>query len=118
MGEEGGEATGEEGGEATGEEGGEAPAEEGGATEEGGEVATEGGEETALLWSELESALQADCAPCHFGGSQDLFTAGYVTANYDYMIQRIANGEMPLFGSASPDLIPTIEAWVDGGFQQ
>ena len=122
--EEGGEAA-EEGGEAA-EEGGEAAEEGGEAAEEGGEAVEEGGEAveeeggeaaTAVTWSELETALQADCAPCHFGGYAAPFNKTYAMDNTQYMITRIENGTMPPSGVVSPDLVGLIQGWEDGGFQ-
>ena len=122
--EEGGEAA-EEGGEAA-EEGGEAAEEGGEAAEEGGEAVEEGGEAveeeggeaaTAVTWSELETALQADCSPCHFGGYAAPFNNAYALENTQYMITRIENGTMPPSGVVSPDLVGLIQGWEDGGFQ-
>ena len=117
--EEGGEVA-EEGGEVAEEEGGEEPGEEGGEAvpEEGGEAVAEEGGEEAMTWTMLEGALEADCAPCHFGGYSAPFTKAYALENAAYMIQRIEDGTMPLGGvPASPDLIPAIQAWMDGGYQ-
>ena len=73
-------------------------------------------EEAPVTWSQLESALKADCAPCHFGGYAALFTASFVEFKWDKLIKEINIGEMPPVGEASPSLIPMIENWAENGF--
>ena len=66
-------------------------------------------------WPEVESALQSDCGPCHFGGNQSTFTKAYTEANHVYMIYRIVEEQMPPSGLASPELAGLIQSWVDSG---
>jgi hypothetical protein len=99
------------------EEGGEAAEEGGEAAEEGGETAEEGGEATtAVTWSELNTALEADCSPCHFGGYAEPFDNEYALWNTQHMITRIDDNEMPPSGDPSPELVEMIQSWEDGGF--
>ena len=55
--------------------------------------------------------------PATLGGYAAAFDKAYALDNAEHMIQRVENGTMPPSGVVSDDLVPAIQAWIDGGYQ-